>query len=219
MLQTRDSFLLMIQDYLINKFGCHTILLYGSFVQESAEAVGDVDIIAVRETGRLKKISGCIEGKFLDAFIYSEKEIKIIDSTFIRLWGGVVLKQKDNLGDKIIKAVNEMYLMGPAKTPDWEKKDIKNWLYKMSLRAKSDTLISSYRKNWLIFTSLEYYFRLRDLWYMGPRKSFSWLKDNDFETYQLFEKVLAKSNDILIDELTCRVTNCECIPKNFQLDW
>jgi hypothetical protein len=40
---------------------------------------------------------------------------------------------------------------------------------------------------------------MRELWYPGPKQAFSWLKQNDFGTYKLFEQALSSSatdNDI-----------------------
>ena len=47
---------------------------------------------------------------------------------------------------------------------------------------------ANYRRLSLPCELLEIYFKLRDLWYLGPKNSFSWLKENDMRAFCLFEK-------------------------------
>lgn len=50
--------------------------------------------------------------------------------------------------------------------------------------------------------SLEIYYSLNGLWYLGPEKSFSCLRENDEVTYNLFNNVLSKNaKENNIDEL------------------
>ncbi|MFD3157220.1 hypothetical protein ACFIJ5_10230 [Haloimpatiens sp. FM7330] len=37
---------------------------------------------------------------------------------------------------------------------------------------------------------MEIYFGIKGLWYLGPKKSLRWLKDNDKSAYKVFENAL-----------------------------
>ena len=43
--------------------------------------------------------------------------------------------------------------------------------------------------------SLEIYFELKGLWYLGPKKSFKWLQENDPLAYSLYKNALEKNAD------------------------
>ena len=43
-----------------------------------------------------------------------------------------------------------------------------------------------YRRTWLQFQLLEYYFSLRDQWFLGSKQSLRWLEKNDQTAFRLF---------------------------------
>lgn len=61
---------------------------------------------------------------------------------------------------------------------------------KMFQRAKQDDIEGNFRRHWLLHDLLECYFKLRDMWYLGPKESFKWLKSHDNDTYQSFKRSL-----------------------------
>lgn len=185
-----DDYLSKILNEMAQKHGCHTVILYGSRSTGDFDTGSDYDIIAIRETGEIEKDSRLFEGVYLDAFIYPEGPINEPDSFLIRIKNGIVLKQKDHQGDELLKHVNDIYIKGPQKTPQWEKKEILAWFPKMLDRAKRADIEGNYRKHWLLTESLNAYFRLHDLWYLGSKKAFLWLKFNDPKVYQAFDAAM-----------------------------
>lgn len=187
-----DLILNKIQDDLINQHECHTIILYGSRARGDHTETSDYDIVALRKHGDMERDCRFIDGIYLDIFIYPEDIIKNPDNYLIRIKDGIVLRQKDNLGDALLQKIHFVFNSGPIQTPEWEKHEINNWVMKMLQRAKQEDIEGNFRMHWLLHDLLECYFKLRDLWYLGPKESFKWLKNNDFSTYTAFDKALKK---------------------------
>ena len=190
-MNTHQDVLEKIKVEIMRKYNCHTIILYGSRARGDFKDTSDFDIIAIRPQGNLIKDSRLFDGCYLDAFIYSDKEIKHLDKSFLRARDGIVLCQKKEIGEQLLSNIQKMYKNGPPLTPSWEKKDIVLWQQKMYGRIQNSDIESNFRKNWLLYSILEYYFQLRDEWYLGPNSAFVWLKKNDIETYNAFEKCAA----------------------------
>lgn len=174
-------------------FNCHTIILYGS----RARGIGitdssDYDILAIRETGENLREADEFEGKFIDAWIYSESILDEADNSLIRIKDGLIIKQKKSFGTKLLKKIKKIFKAGPSPIPDWEAALIVSWLQKMHKRSQISDIEGKFRQHWLLFDCLESYFKLRGLWYFGPKESFKWLKTHDEKIYLAFEKALGK---------------------------
>jgi hypothetical protein len=185
-----DPILKAIQNELITHAKCHTLILYGSRARGDETATSDYDILAICKEGEFKRDCRYFEGFYLDIFIYPEEQLKIPCASLLRIKDGKVLCQKNEMGDALLKQVQDMFSQGPPVTPDWEKHEISMWILKMLARAKQDDIEANFRMHWLLHDLLECYFKLRDHWYLGPKESFQWLKANDINTFFAFEKAL-----------------------------
>ena len=191
-----DFILTKIQQDLTNKHGCHTVILYGSRARGEANVQSDYDIIAIREEGGFARDCRLFEGFYLDIFIYDEESVKNIDASFLRVKDGIVLMQKNNMGDVLLSKVKTLYQAGAPTTPEWEKHEIQAWLHKMLARAKTNDVEGNFRRHWLLNDLLSCYFKLRDQWYLGPKESFKWRKENDLPTYDAFSIALMPDAEI-----------------------
>lgn len=189
---SNDLLLNKIQNELIQQYKCHTIILYGSRARDDHTETSDYDIVALRKNGDMERDCRFVDGFYLDVFIYSEEIINNPDKYLIRIKDGIVLCQKDNLGEILLQKIHSIFNAGPIQTPEWEKHEINNWVTKMLQRAKQEDIEGNFRKHWLLHDLLECYFKLRDLWYLGPKESFKWLRNNDLSTYIAFDKALKK---------------------------
>lgn len=131
---------------------------------------------------------------FLDVWINNENDVKNLDQ-FLKLLNSKVLYQKDNFGDILIKNVHDYFEKGPDKLSESERELRINWCLKTFERIKNNDIEGNFRKLWLAHDLLQIYFELRNIWYLGPKYSFKWLKENDPEMYILFEN-LYKSNGL-----------------------
>jgi len=185
-----EARLLEITQNIQAKYACHTIILYGSRARGESTNSSDYDIIAIREQGDFERDCGIFDDFYLDVFVYSEEAIKNPDASLIRIKDGVVLFQKDHIGDSLLNTIKGIFQKGAPKTPAWEKHEIINWTRKMLQRAQESDVEGNFRKHWLLYDLLECYFKMRDRWYLGPKESFQWLKVNDPNIYSAFEVAL-----------------------------
>lgn len=185
-----DKILEKIKQDLINNYKCHTIILYGSRARDEATSTSDYDIIAIRDNGELERDCQLIENFYLDIFVYSIESIQNPDISLIRIKDGIVLCQKDNIGDDLLNKIKIIFQAGPPVTPNWEKHEMNTWIMKMLNRSKNEDIEGNFRRHWLLHGALECYFKLRDKWYLGPKESFQWLMKNDKNTYDAFEDAL-----------------------------
>jgi hypothetical protein len=63
-------------------------------------------------------------------------------------------------------------------------------------RIKVGDVEARFRRLWLLTTLLEDYFLLRGRWYEGPKLALQWLRENEPETYRLFEKALKRPTNL-----------------------
>lgn len=110
----------------------------------------------------------------------------------MRVKDGLIVKQTKSFGTKLLKKVKEIFRAGPSPIPDWEAVLIASWLQKMYKRSQVGDIEGNFRQHWLLFDCLESYFKLRGLWYLGPKEGFKWLKIHDKKVYSAFEKALEK---------------------------
>ncbi len=104
--------------------------------------------------------------------------------------GGVVLCQQDHIGDTLLAGIDAIFHAGPAPLPEDERESRRVWVGKMLDRAREGHIEANYHRAWLLTSLLEDYFQLRDQWYLGPKKSFLWLKEHDLATYTAFDLAL-----------------------------
>lgn len=119
-LQDYDPLLDIIKRDITDNYKCHTIILYGSRARGEATLTSDYDIVAIREKGDLERDCRFFEGFYLDIFVYAEDTIKNPDVSLIRIKDGIVLCQKDNIGDELLEKIKTIFDAGPPTTPTWE---------------------------------------------------------------------------------------------------
>ncbi|MGH2415505.1 MAG: nucleotidyltransferase domain-containing protein [Microcystaceae cyanobacterium] len=189
-LLTDDHYLAALVDELCHLHNCHTVILYGSRAKGTHTAESDYDLFAVRETGESLRDARLWNNYYLDIFIYNEKDVIIVDDSFLRIRGGVVLREWEGFGQRLLKQVDELFATGPAALSASEVQLRRTWFSKMLKRISQGDIEADYRRVWLLYVLLEDYFALRQKWYLGSKESWSWLKIHDPETYVAFEVAL-----------------------------
>jgi predicted nucleotidyltransferase len=180
-----------VKKYLLQKYNCHTIILYGSYSRGDFTEDSDLDIVCFSDTSiEDKNDVELIEGKQLDVWIYTTKKLNNPEE-FLRVHKGEIWLDNKNVAKEFLSEIENTYNKGPKKLSNEEKEFLKSWVKKMSLRSKKNDIEGNYRFHWVLKDSLEIYFELKNLWYLGPKLSFKWLKDNDKKAYELFKNALA----------------------------
>lgn len=208
MVKCDDEILKKIIADLQMKHDCHTLILYGSRARDEHNVSSDYDIIAIKDRGDFERDCRIFNGFYLDAFVYPEAMLENPEQNLIRAKDGIVILQKNHVGNDLLQKIQLIYESGPPKTPAWEKHEIPAWLNKMVQRGKEEDVEGNFRLHWLLHDSLECYFKMRDLWYLGPKESFKWLRENDEIAYQAFDAALESSAHInKIADLIKKITD------------
>ncbi len=197
-----------IVNELIEKFKCHTVLLYGSHARGDATSKSDYDVMGVRKSGKKFRLAEKRNGIYLDLVIFTEEDLRRVGENHLYLKGAKVLFQKQKFGDRFLRKL-EVALRKPykAQSPD-EIHTRRVWAHKMFERVEEGDVEGNYRRSWLQEALLIEYFELRKKRYWGSKESFAWLKENDRRTYNLFDKSLESPKDLkALRRLVERVTN------------
>lgn len=186
--------------------GAHTILLYGSRADGSAGPASDCDIAAFAAVDRTIRITRQEGETFLDVFVYPEQQLESGADEFLKLAGGLVLREREDAGRRLIERAGRLLEAGPDPLPADERAALRDWARKMLLRIRRGDAEGDYRRVWLLTELLPDYFRLRSLWYLGPKKALAWLADNDAAVHAAFVAALAPgAGDAALAALVDRV--------------
>lgn len=204
-----DPLLARLVEELVARHGCHTVLLYGSRALGMATAESDYDLLGVRAEGEVTRDARVVEGFFLDAFVYPEKEVEEKAATLLQLRGGVVLREERGIATRLLEKVNAVLGAPPAPLPEAEARMRRVWCQKMIERIRSggpEDVVAHHRRAWLLTDALEIFFELRGRHFLGPKESFRWLRDHDPDTYRIFAEALVPGAPVhAIERLVERV--------------
>ena len=167
-----------LKNYFINKYKCHSIILYGSFSSGDFTEESDIDLLCFSDSIEVNNDTSIFEGRRLDSWINITEDMeKPFD--FLHIREGIILLDERNLCTSFMENINDIYNKGPQKLSEEEKDFMKNWLKKMLDRSKKGDIEGDFRYHWMLNDSLEIYFNIKDKWYLGPKKSLKWLYENE----------------------------------------
>jgi hypothetical protein len=172
--------------------GCHAVILYGSRARGDFQPTSDWDVVGIRETGAAAplRVARPFRGAWLDAFVYAEAAFTVIDPELLRLLPARILVDERGFAQTLIERVDALDQKGPPLLPEGEDEMVRVWYAKMLVRIARGDLESRYRRVELLFQALENYFKLRRLWYRGPKAGLPWLARHDPETHTAFARAL-----------------------------
>lgn len=202
-----DAILDAICDELVAAHGVHTILLYGSRADASANADSDYDIAAFGPVAKEFRVARVLHGAYLDVFVYPADALAAPGVEFLKLRGSRIIRQRGTDADDALATLNAVFDRGPELLPADEIEARKVWAHKMLARMQRGDPEGHYRRSWLLMALLEDYFQLRGLWYLGPKKALRWLQQADPATHAAMVQALAPgAGDDAIAALVQRVT-------------
>jgi hypothetical protein len=203
-----DNFLLRVVADLQAKYNPQIVILYGSRARGDNTPTGDIDVACFTESTELVKDARDFEGLYLDAWVYSCETMSATNDELLRLADGYCLYDSAGKGAAFLQELQQRISQGTKQLSTAEIEHTKQWVKKMFDRAQNSDIESLYRRYWLAINLLQIYFDLRGQWYFGPKKSLSWLQENDSVAYRLFSQVYSHGinlNDL--SELVKYVTN------------
>lgn len=178
-----------IRDYLKEQYNWHSIILYGSFANGTYTDESDIDIICFCDNILKKNDTTIINKRQLDAWMY-DTNMMAKQEELLHIHGGKILLDEKDLCTRLLANIEELFNEGARKLTLEEINLQKNWLKKMLNRAKKGDIEGNFRYHWMLVDSLEIYFGIKGLWYLSPKKSLYWLKENDRNAYKLFNDAL-----------------------------
>jgi predicted nucleotidyltransferase len=205
-----SDLLQLICDELVRDAAAHTILLYGSRADDTANQFSDYDIAAFASVPVMKRDTRVVHGQFLDLFLHPEGVLHCPAEEHLTLRGSKVLLERGTEATQFLQRLDALFRKGPAPLSSDEIEARCNWARKMALRMRRPDIEGDFRRVWLLTALLEDYFRIRGMWYQGPKKSFQHLLVSDPETYRAFARALAPEASFQsIDRAVRRVVNID----------
>jgi predicted nucleotidyltransferase len=175
----------------LQKYNCHTLILYGSYSSGDYTAESDIDIVGFSDSAEETNDVENVEGKQLDAWIYNTGKMAE-PNQFLHINKGTILLDEKGVAQEFLMDIQQAFDKGPEVLSSAEKDFLKSWLRKMYQRAKKNDLEGNYRLHWMLKDSLEIYFELKGVWYLGPKKAFVWLRENDEAAFDFFKHAFEK---------------------------
>ncbi|MBU3129944.1 nucleotidyltransferase domain-containing protein [Clostridium tagluense] len=185
----KKSILENIKNYFKEQYNCHSIILYGSFANDTYTDESDIDIICFCDNVLKKNDTTIINGRQLDAWMYNTN-MMTKEEELLHIKGGKILLDEKDLCAKLLANIDKLFNEGAKKLTLEDINFHKSWLMKMLNRAKKGDVEGDFRYHWMLVDSLTIYFGIKGLWYLGPKKSLHWLKENDGHAYKLFNDAL-----------------------------
>lgn len=180
-----------IRRVLVDRYGCHTVLLYGSRAHGDVRPGSDWDVLGVRAEGATVREVRPIGDGWLDAFVHDEAHFATLDEGSLRFLAGKVLVDARGFAAQLLVRVAAFERQGPPPLDQNEEATLRAWFPKTLERVRRDDTEARYRRAQLLVDALEAWFRLRGRWFRGPKQGLSQLAELDPGAYALFERALA----------------------------
>jgi hypothetical protein len=191
---------------LTEKHEASAIILYGSHAAGAGTETSDWDVLALSKRitpGAFKHDARPFQGSYLDAFIESEALADGIREEHLRLLGGQILHDTNELGLRVMAEVDALHAKGPKLLSAEERQEQIDWLWRTFERAQGGTIASDLRRVQLLGELLPTYFKLRGTWFLGARTSLTVIEKKDPHAFALFQRALLP--DANVDDIRALV--------------
>jgi hypothetical protein len=180
---------------MIAKHGASAVILYGSQAMGAATKTraSDWNIFALSPKvtlGAQRKDARVFSGVYLDAFVESDALHNAVKEEHLRLLGGQILHDTNEVGIRLMASVEALNRKGPPPLAMAELQQLRDWLWRTFERAQGGTAMSDLRRVQLLSELLPMYFKLRGCWFLGPRTAFAVLEQKDRHAFALFQQAL-----------------------------
>ncbi len=180
-----------ILEYLIKEYDPTSIIVYGSFANDTNDAHSDFDALVICSKSHKMHDDNVIDNTELDVFIYpTEYFVDEYDiSEILQIENGDLLLDKEGIGARLLQEV-EAYVSNYDVKSIAEKQMELSWCKKMLKRIEREDIEGLYRWHWLLMDSLEIYFDIKNEMYLGPKKSLDLLLKYDKKGFEIYKDAL-----------------------------
>ena len=179
-----------IVGYLMETYNPEALLLYGSFVDGSANEHSDFDALVIADHLEIHDTS-TIGGTALDVFVYPPEAFlgEYDPEDFVQVYDGRIVLDRHGAAEGLLRRVRDYVAAQPKKAGD-ELRQALDWCEKMLSRTLRQDAEGWYRWHWLLVDSLEIYCDLRGLYYRGPKKALRQMETTDGEAFRVYTRAL-----------------------------
>lgn len=184
-----------VVEYLKNKYNPNAIIIFGSYSDGSFDKSSDIDGLVIADDIS-EHDSSIIDGIILDIWIYPTlyfKEDYVLDHNILKIFDGDIVLDEKGLAIKLKKRVIDYINKMVPKTNDEIQEELL-WCEKLYHRVERLDAEGYYRWHRLLTESVKIYCDIKHIYYYGPKKILLFMKNNDNEAFQLYNKVLKELN-------------------------
>lgn len=195
-------------DYLEEKYGCHTVLLFGSRARGTHRADSDWDVFAIHDAERESYAGGHHPqlGK-LAIFLFATHMVEFDPHNpsvlyrpremFVRrMRDARILIERDGLGTAIVETAKRLYERGPPRCPPSYPEHLRyNYFVRLlpllreerTLPTDCPSIMRDYLRIEAQSEALTQYYYLRQQWEPAPKDAIASIYKNDFQMYDALE--------------------------------
>lgn len=191
----KEKLLRSLVEKIKKEYKCKGIILFGSYADGTYTEKSDLNIFCFSEVENMITDTSFFNGVQLDLWICPMDCLNGYE-TLGKLNEGKILYEVDNLGTILLEKI-KTHVEREFEISSKEKDRLKSWCYKMMSKIEVGDIEGNYKKIWLMNDLLPIYFQMKKRWYLGPKKSFALLKENDKKVYLMFEKLYSGDDEAL----------------------
>lgn len=190
-----------IIEYLKQTYDPLSIIVYGSYANESNNEHSDFDALVISKSHKEFHDVSFVNDIQLDAFIYPISHFENLNdyNDFVQIFDGKIIFDTNNYGLSLKKHVIETIKQLPKKSNEEINGEIE-WCKKMLLRTKRNDAEGMFRWHWLLTESLEIFCDIKQHVYFGPKKSLQWMEKEWNEAYTYYVEALYHFNHTSIEK-------------------
>lgn len=195
-------------DFLEEKYGCHTLILYGSRALGTNKPDSDWDVLALNRGYEREYLHEQVEGVGeVNAYIFPEEDaiykpqapsgIYVPRDYLVRLRHGKVLMEYLDLGTKIVQMAKNTYEAGPAAMPEKLVGQIRyQWLHYWVGLIRQEAVapeMARFVRHRMVNQCAESYFRLRQQWVPSEKDILPRIQQENPAVYQAIVQAMQPS--------------------------
>lgn len=190
----------MILDYLKSTYHPHTVILYGSYANDTNGPDSDFDALVIADGALPPHDASVINGVQLDVWLLSTVDLaRVSPADYTHILPGRILLDERGMAAKLLQDVQAADDAAPMPDDDTIAANV-SWCRKMLRRTERGDAEGYYRWHWLMTDSLEIACQALRIRYRGPKKSLRLLEAADPEGFALYRNALASIDSPALPE-------------------
>ena len=174
----------------MDRFGCHAVILYGSRAAGRHQPDSDIDLVALRREPGYVRDTLHLQGLPVDISVYGEADAAALPAGTLRFFAeGRFLVGDAAAAEAFLTRARAAAAAGPAPMTHEERRTWRAWADKTNARihAPGEAAATLYRRGWLAMQLYELHYQLRGRWDPKIDEGFAEMARTDPALLSLFE--------------------------------